>query len=571
MKRIYLLVIAVCACYYTSQAQAPEVEGEIRERIHVSTDKENYVAGELVWMKLISTDGEGVPLSFSRVGYVELANEEQSDIRTRIELIGGIGEGSMLLPATLPTGYYRLVGYTRWMWNGGKEIFFDKRIGVVNPGMAEVYSDVAEDATESTQASPTTVSVSVSPTSNNLSVSSDNSTYQPRSEVHLDISDIPADIHTLSVSVTAADALGDFAAPSLESWKRGLPTGPQPFSGEYEAEYEGAIVTGHLVSTETGETTYSPDVLPLAAFPGERIDLFGGSLDETGRVVFRTTRATGFDEIATTMRENGDKPLHIDIDAPFFGGDLTGSIPSFPLADIDETSMLQQSLAMQLQYSYISDSLLRRSVASTHFSERPNYSYDLDEWRRFATMDEVITEFVALTRFKPVDGKHQLEVTNEELIASGHQGDLLVLIDGIPIFDHEIVYNYNPLHVSRIDIYNDRYMFGGNIFYGIVAFYTTDNRYPDLQPDPFTQISSYDSPQARRLFYSPDYTDPSILASRIPDYRHTLYWNANVKSENGVAGVNFFTSDLRGKYQVLVEGITTSGEAVSAVYPIEVK
>ncbi len=147
----------------------------------------------------------------------------------------------------------------------------------------------------------------------------------------------------------------------------------------------------------------------------------------------------------------------------------------------------------------------------------------------------------------------------------------LVLLDGIPVFDHDIIYNYNPLIIDRIDVYNDRYIFGNNVFYGIVAFYTAQNRYPEFTPDPFTQIVPYDPGQARRLFYSPDHSAGEARPGRIPD-RHTLYWDADVAvGGDGHAGITFSTSDLTGTYQVVVEGVTSSGEPLSAVHRIEVR
>jgi hypothetical protein len=152
----------------------------------------------------------------------------------------------------------------------------------------------------------------------------------------------------------------------------------------------------------------------------------------------------------------------------------------------------------------------------------------------------------------------------------------LVLLDGVPIIDHEIIYNYNPLLIDRIDVYTGRYIFGQNLFFGIVAFYTSRNSYPELNTDPFTPIVSYDAPQARRLFYSPDYSDPARGASRLPDFRHTLYWNADVPvyangDDDGSASVTFHTSDLTGTWQVLVEGVTRDGAPVSAVCTLEVR
>jgi hypothetical protein len=191
----------------------------------------------------------------------------------------------------------------------------------------------------------------------------------------------------------------------------------------------------------------------------------------------------------------------------------------------------------------------------------------MEEWRRFATMREVMTEFIKLVQFYRRDGQWRLGVYNEDFGVV--RSTSLVLIDGIPVFDHQIVFDYNPLLLERIDVYLDRYLFGDNMFFGIVAMYTAGNRYPGLTPDPFTQILSYPSPQARRLFYSPSHDGVSD-GGRIPDWRHTLYWDADVPVAGERAEVGFFTSDMPGRYNVLVEGITLSGEAFSATLPLEV-
>ena len=105
---------------------------DFRERIYVQTDKQVYLAGELLWLKLCVTDATGIPVSFSKVGYVELLDESTALVQAKIEIKEGIGEGWLELPALLPTGYYRLVAYTRYMRNESDTVFFRKTIGVVN-------------------------------------------------------------------------------------------------------------------------------------------------------------------------------------------------------------------------------------------------------------------------------------------------------------------------------------------------------------------------------------------------------------------------------------------------------
>lgn len=96
---------------------------DFRERIYVQTDKQVYLAGELLWLKLCVTDATGIPVSFSKVGYVELLDESTALVQVKIEIKEGIGEGWLELPALLPTGYYRLVAYTRYMRNEGDTVF----------------------------------------------------------------------------------------------------------------------------------------------------------------------------------------------------------------------------------------------------------------------------------------------------------------------------------------------------------------------------------------------------------------------------------------------------------------
>ncbi len=63
-----------------------------------------------------------------------------------------------------------------------------------------------------------------------------------------------------------------------------------------------------------------------------------------------------------------------------------------------------------------------------------------------------------------------------------------------------------------------------------------------------------------REFYSPVYPLAEKDSVNRPDQRPTLYWNPDVALENDEADIEFFTSDMPGKYMIIVEGISKKGK-----------
>ena len=82
----------------------------------------------------------------------------------------------------------------------------------------------------------------------------------------------------------------------------------------------------------------------------------------------------------------------------------------------------------------------------------------------------------------------------------------------------------------------------------------------------------FEAPQPDYGFTWPDYSDALRKESRIPDYRNTLYWNPDVRTDvNGRAELEFYTSDEAGDYILLVEGYTSDGHRGSATLLFSVK
>jgi hypothetical protein len=65
-----------------------------------------------------------------------------------------------------------------------------------------------------------------------------------------------------------------------------------------------------------------------------------------------------------------------------------------------------------------------------------------------------------------------------------------------------------------------------------------------------------------REFYSPQYPLAVENFSEKPDQRPTLHWDPYVVPVFNMATVGFHASDMQGKYQVIVEGISSKGKII---------
>lgn len=106
----------------------------LQEKVFVHTDKELYLAGEILWFKLYNTyQTSNKPLSMSKIAYVEIIDKNKKPVlQAKIAIDKGSGSGSLYLPVALSTGNYQFRAYTNWMKNFSPEFFFEKNIKIVN-------------------------------------------------------------------------------------------------------------------------------------------------------------------------------------------------------------------------------------------------------------------------------------------------------------------------------------------------------------------------------------------------------------------------------------------------------
>ncbi len=109
-------------------------EMNLQEKVYVHTDRELYLAGEILWFKLYNVNTvSNRSIDFSKVAYVEIIDKNLKPVlQAKIAIDNGSGSGSLYLPVSLSSGNYQFRAYTSWMKNFSPDFYFEKNIKLVN-------------------------------------------------------------------------------------------------------------------------------------------------------------------------------------------------------------------------------------------------------------------------------------------------------------------------------------------------------------------------------------------------------------------------------------------------------
>jgi len=141
----------------------------------------------------------------------------------------------------------------------------------------------------------------------------------------------------------------------------------------------------------------------------------------------------------------------------------------------------------------------------------------------------------------------------------------LVLLDGIPIRDLNIIKGMGSTDIDRVDICLSERFYGNLRFPGVVAIYSTKKDYSRLTESDQLIHLKFETVQVP---YSLEVSEN--LDSNIPDLRQVIYWNPTV-TKNSKILVDCRASSVIGLYKLVVRGRLIDGTLISTEKQLEVK
>ena len=565
MKRALLILITL-----TVTALSLAGQGRVVERTWVSTDKDVYVAGESIWYSAFCIDvSTGRFSNISSIAYLELHSADGLAATSRAALSGGRGAGRMVLPNTLPTGNYRLIVYTA---QNRDEVDYDyngiasKTISVFNVFSADRVTDGVEVVTdEEYEGLGSAVKPGMATDRAFLELEVDSG--------RVTLANKTGEPVTFSLSVYHDDGFLSNDNPSIVDFIAGArQTGPRSFRGERLPDYEGEVIRGHVVGFSEAMI---PQLIGKYAFissPSDKSDVYSAPIREDGSLTFFTAGIYGDKECVCEI-EGIDQSLncHVELESPYANAGVAAPAP-LRIARSLRTPLQARSAAMQIERRFEADTLFEflPERVDALFGEDA-VKYILDDYTRFPTMEEDFVEFInEIKSRKGADGKREIRVQLDESISGPAfpEGHSLMMLDGVPVFDHEKIMNYDPLLVETVQIYPHTCFIGNRIFEGVANFVTYKRNLPSFTFGSNVRVIDWQGVSRPMAF-----TGESLFhGDGYPDYRQTIYWHPLMSLEAGAGTVaECRLPDYKGRFVIVAEGITAGGEPFRASTSFELR
>ena len=560
IKSIILIFITWIGFVNYSYSQTTDKEflqNEIpKEQVYLHINSSLLLSGEKLLYKFYCVNADSQKLSMlSKIGWVVLVNSDQEEVfKHKLDLENGQAYSDFFIPSSLPSGAYKILGYTSWMLNAEK-YYFEQDIHILNPYQQSNKGLVSKDTIE-------TVKEEIKPqTSNEFSLSLNKNSFSKREEVVLSVDNLKEVSGDFSISVRKTDGFDKPNRVKSVDYFEIYSTNPWNFSDNFILpEVRGSFFKGKI-SGVNNQTFQSSNL--ITSIPGEQSQVNIVSVDENGEFNFTVNESTAVDEILFQLSDYDKDDFSVEL--------YKGISPDYSKLDFVKPpkvlinlkdSILDKSINNQIENAFSAtkaDQTLFTADESYFFSNELTI-YNLDDYKRFKGVSETFVEIIKSGRVeKNKDDTYSIFVRNKNFNGQFTLPALLI-VDGVVVQEHSKLISFAAERIQSIGLLTKKTFFGPQTFQGVVAVETKEADFPEEFRDTYMKSANIITAQSPKQYYSPDYKNEDL--DRIPDYRYQLWWNPYVDIDSNKS-LNFFTSDLSGEFEIELEGFTKDGKPVS--------
>lgn len=548
-KQILGLLFSVLFCIGFAQT------GKTESGLFLFTDRDFCISGDTVWFKVIMKNGE----SKSNVVHVQLSDATNHTIASvKKKCTENRAEGYLHVPDSLSSGVYFLSAFLYEHLSKTGLLVEYKSLFVYNRfqrDLPELLIPASENKLEETVLNQ------------QFSIKPDKKTYAVREKVTVKIglgAIHPDEIDQVVVKASLVDELARQAGGRFLSRAGGSSSVVPHFQ-----EMDGFILSGKVTKTGSGESPEKALVFLSLPENPRYLDYYVTGND--GYFHFFLQNAVGVGDAVIQAISEDDTELQTRI----------------------ETSVLntQNPLPMQKQILSTKHIDFINALADAGFIKRlflgdytipprefsmperftipvyghPQRTVNPDDFYELNDFREISRELLPGVQYRTRRGNTTMRMLNWNENAY-FENEPFKLINGVPVFKNRLFASLGSTDVDRIEYTMQDRLFGDLRFSGILAMYLKDSSYRWLAYQPgFTLLS------VPLLQYEQKSENQLIPESKkhIPDLRTVFIWSMKKPGEN--QKIDFTLSDLKGKVEIAVEGVTREGKVFKNSEIIEVK
>jgi hypothetical protein len=334
----------------------------------------------------------------------------------------------------------------------------------------------------------------------------------------------------------------------------------------YDREEEYHYIYGRLINKSSQEP--DRDRFLFLSIPSKHATFQYAKTDAAGNFVFTVPLDDRVMDLII-QPEDVDRNNNIKLESSF-----SIIYPElFPAKDPSGTEMPRQVSKLGTNYQvkkiYGSDEPLNSinppvfTVGTKRFYGKPDIELIMSDYIKLPVMQEVFFELTPGVFMRKKKSAYEISIA-DPIENKVYDKPPVLFIDGVVINEPALIANLDPELVEEIDAIKSRYFVGDYLFFGLVNVITKAGDFSNFTLPDYAVRLPYRVTDPVKAFTSPDYSDPRVKRSRVPDFRNTLYWNPSLQTGNdGKARVEFWTSDFVTDYVINIQGITTAGQPVS--------
>ncbi|MFA9370962.1 MAG: hypothetical protein ACERIH_04575 [Labilibaculum antarcticum] len=341
-------------------------------------------------------------------------------------------------------------------------------------------------------------------------------------------------------------------------------------SDQYPEE-EAYILEGQIKNRNTKKAIAEQNA--YLAKIGEYADISTFRTNQDGKFFFQLPLQKGLHDISIQLNDGVTEDCTIELKEKFnqqgFAPahwnktDLNAEQLDF-LKNIYESSRIR-NIYNQETFNESKDTILYRS--QSNFFGKPYSSIKIDNFIRLDSLEEYFHEFITPVKISYHKKKTFLNIYSPDLLAVMNPAPL-VLYDGLIISDPRIILNKRPSEIDKIEVMPYEYYYGKAHFYGIIHVISNDK---DCKIDQL--------PLNTERYYLPLFTTnyslnkkPDSYEQYTPDFRTDLLWEPNITLKKDLNfELEFIASDVKGEYELTIEGISDNGEPIVLKQSIFIK